>query len=93
MSIAPRSCEDSGESITAVLVKRGNGNLEAAIDILILNDLLERLQTLSPRQARVLEYFGGLDCKKAAQVLGVSAKTVKRHWKRARSWLRIQLAS
>ena len=68
---------------------------EQAIDILVLDDLLDRLHALSPRQARVVElrYFGGLDCEEAAQFLGVSSKTVKRDWKMARAWLRIQLAS
>ncbi len=66
-----------------------------AFDILVLNDLLDRLEALSPRQARVVElrYFGGLDCEEIAQLLGVSSKTVKRDWKMARSWLRIQLGS
>jgi RNA polymerase sigma factor (TIGR02999 family) len=66
-----------------------------SIDILALNDLLDQLEALSPRQARVVElrYFGGLDCEEAARLLSVSTKTVKRDWKMARSWLRIQLAS
>jgi len=66
-----------------------------AIDTLALNDLLDRLEALSPRQARVVElrYFGGLDCEEVAHLLKVSSKTVKRDWKMARSWLRIQLAS
>jgi len=65
-----------------------------SIDILALNDLLDQLEALSPRQARVVElrYFGGLDCEEAARLLSVSTKTVKRDWKMARSWLRIQLA-
>jgi RNA polymerase sigma factor (TIGR02999 family) len=65
-----------------------------SIDILALNDLLDKLEALSPRQARVVElrYFGGLDCEEAARLLSVSTKTVKRDWKMARSWLRIQLA-
>lgn len=68
---------------------------DQTIDILVLNELLDRLAKLSPRQARVVElrYFGGLDCDEAACLLNVSPKTVKRDWKMARSWLRIQLAS
>ncbi len=68
---------------------------DQAIDILVLDDLLNQLHALSPRQARVVElrYFGGLDCEEVAQYLGVSPKTVKRDWKMARAWLRIQLMS
>jgi RNA polymerase sigma factor (TIGR02999 family) len=58
-----------------------------------LERALTRLETLSPRQAQVVElrYFGGLTVEEAAQVLDVSPKTVKRDWSIARAWLRREL--
>jgi RNA polymerase sigma factor (TIGR02999 family) len=58
-----------------------------------LDQALERLAQLDPRQSQVVElrYFGGLTVEETAQVLGISAKTVKRDWSVARAWLRREL--
>jgi RNA polymerase sigma factor (TIGR02999 family) len=55
---------------------------------------LQDLARLNERQARVVElrYFGGLGIEEAAEVLGVSAMTVKRDWATARAWLYRELA-
>lgn len=73
-------------------------NLHAAVsntpvDLIDLNDLMERLSVLNPRHARVFElrHFGGLDVKETAQVLEVSEATVKNDWRFARAWLASQL--
>lgn len=60
-----------------------------AADLLDLDEALERLAVLSPRQARVVEcrFFGGLNMEETAEVLGVSASTVKNDWAVARAWL------
>jgi RNA polymerase sigma-70 factor (ECF subfamily) len=54
---------------------------------------LERLQTLDPRAAQVVElrYFGGLTEEESARALNISSTTVKRDWDFARSWLLSQL--
>jgi RNA polymerase sigma-70 factor (ECF subfamily) len=56
-------------------------------DMLALDEALSKLATLDPRAARVLELrlFGGLEENQVADVLGVSAITVKRDWKAARA--------
>lgn len=61
----------------------------AGADLLDLNDALERLARVSPRLARLVEYrfFGGLTYEEIADVTGVSERTVKRDWTRARTWL------
>jgi RNA polymerase sigma factor (TIGR02999 family) len=58
-----------------------------------LDRALDRLAELDPRQAQIVElrYFGGLTVEEAAEVLGVSAKTVKRDWSVARAFLRREL--
>lgn len=65
------------------------------VDIVALNDLMERLSQLNPRHARVFELrcFGGLDVRETAQVLDISEATVKNDWRFARAWLAAQLRS
>ncbi len=64
-------------------------------DVLLLEDALSRLEQADARAARVVElrFFGGLREQDVAEVLGVSAITVKRDWKVARAWLIDQLRS
>jgi RNA polymerase sigma factor (TIGR02999 family) len=63
-------------------------------DMLALDGALSKLATLDPRAAQVVElrFFGGLEEDEVAEVLGVSAITVKRDWKAARAWLAGQLS-
>lgn len=66
-----------------------------AADLIALNAALEKLQTLDPRQARVVElrFFGGLSVEETADELGVSRRTVEGDWTHARVWLRRELRS
>ena len=56
---------------------------------LAMDEALERLAALDPRQARVVEcrFFGGLTEAETAEALGVTARTVARDWVKARGWL------
>ena len=67
---------------------------EAAVDVLVLDDALQRLATLDQDQARIVElrYFGGLTIEDTAVALDVSPATIKREWAVARAWLRRELA-
>lgn len=67
---------------------------EAAVDILVLDRSMERLAQVDARQAKVVELrvFGGLTVEETAEVLSLSAATVKREWTVARLWLRRELA-
>ena len=60
-----------------------------AAELLDLDQALDRLAVLNPRQARVVEcrFFGGLTTEETADVLEVTARTVKRDWALARAWL------
>ena len=64
------------------------------VDVLSLDAALDRLATLDPDQARIVElrYFGGLTVEETAEAMGVSPATVKRHWTLARAWLKRELA-
>jgi RNA polymerase sigma factor (TIGR02999 family) len=67
---------------------------EPRADVIALDDALSSLATIDPRKSRVVElrFFGGLDIDETAEVLGVSAETVKRDWKLAKAWLRRELS-
>jgi RNA polymerase sigma factor (TIGR02999 family) len=62
---------------------------EAAKDLLAVDDALRQFETEEPLKARLvkLRYFAGFSLPEAAQALGISAATAKRHWVYARSWL------
>jgi RNA polymerase sigma factor (TIGR02999 family) len=63
------------------------------LDLLDLESALTELALLDPRQARVVElrFFAGLDVDQTAEVLELSARTVKREWQTARAWLQQRL--
>ena len=81
--------------------KRGGGAIKVELDeaaivsreqskaIVDLHEALERLVTLDPRKARVVElkYFGGLNHDEIAEVLKISTVTVRRDWTFAKTWL------
>ena len=64
-------------------------------EILAVDEVLARLSQLDPQQARVVEmrYFGGLSEEETAEAMGISARTVRREWVMAKSWLKSQLES
>ena len=65
-------------------------DLDARADeLLALDEALDRLARLEPRLARVVEcrFFSGLTEEETAEVLGVTARTVRRDWVKARGWL------
>lgn len=67
---------------------------DAAVDLLALDDALQRLVAFDPRKARLVElrYFAGLSIPEAAESLGVSQATVIRDWNVARRWLHRELS-
>ena len=86
--------------------KRGGGGAhkiqldEAALvadaeskEVIELHEALERLGELDSRKAQVVElkYFGGLKEDEIAEVLKVSARTVRREWRFAKAWLHNEL--
>jgi RNA polymerase sigma factor (TIGR02999 family) len=66
---------------------------DSEVDLLALDEALSRLDDLDSRQARIVElrYFSGLSIEETAEVLNISAATVKREWNMARTWLRAEL--
>ena len=64
-----------------------------SIDVLALDEALNRLARLDERQARIVElrYFAGLSVEETAEVTALSPATVKREWAMARAWLHAEL--
>lgn len=62
---------------------------ERASDLVALDEALARLAEIDPQKSRVVElrFFGGLSVEETAEVLGVSAPTIKRQWRMAKAWL------
>lgn len=57
--------------------------------ILLVSDAVERLADLNPRLARVVEcrFFAGFNETETADALGITDRTVRRDWLKARAWL------
>ena len=60
-----------------------------AIDILALDEALQKLERQDKRKAELvrLRFFVGLSEEEAAEVLGVSTRTVSREWRFVKAWL------
>jgi RNA polymerase sigma factor (TIGR02999 family) len=62
---------------------------QRADTLLALDEALALLDSIDERLARVIEcrFFGGLSEEETAEVLGVTARTVRRDWVKAKGWL------
>jgi len=81
--------------------KRGSRPIHFSIDdvqipiedradlIIVLNEVLKRLEQLDEKQAKLVEmkFFGGLNNQEIAEALDISERTVGREWQAARLWL------
>jgi RNA polymerase sigma factor (TIGR02999 family) len=67
---------------------------DRAIDLILLDDALERLASGDERAARIVElrFFGGLSLPQVARTLSLPLRTVERDWQWARAFLHAQLA-
>lgn len=66
---------------------------ERAAELIALDDALERLAALNPRLSQVVEcrFFGGMTEEETAAALGVTDRTVRRDWVKAKGWLHQEL--
>jgi RNA polymerase sigma factor (TIGR02999 family) len=64
------------------------------INLVALDDALQELSRLDPRQGRIVElrFFGGMSIEETSEFLGVSPATVKRDWTTALLWLNKQMS-
>jgi RNA polymerase sigma factor (TIGR02999 family) len=82
-----------GNRVRVPLYQVLDGFEEQGLDVIALNEALERLAQEHPRPAQVvdLRFFGGLSVPEVAATLAVSDTTVESDWRFARAWLRGQL--
>ena len=61
----------------------------ASFDVLELHEALEKLAIHNEDHARIVEmrFFSGMNLEEIGTVLGVTPRTLKRHWRLARAWL------
>ncbi|MDX2089107.1 MAG: ECF-type sigma factor [Kofleriaceae bacterium] len=90
-----RAAEKRGGARTHVTLddQAGGAGTDVA-DLLALDQILQRLAALSPRQARIVELrcFGGLTVDEVAALLEISVSLAEKEWRRARAWVRRELA-
>lgn len=82
--------------------KRGSGKGPASLDdlgdvaataedrdVVAINEALEALERLDPQLARIVEcrFFAGYSEEETGRVLGISDRTVRRHWVQAKAYL------
>ena len=84
-----RASKRGGAELTLSLDEALGIPADQDLDLVALDDALERLAKLSARQAKVVElrFFGGLSVEETAHVLDVSPATVKLDWSMAKAWL------
>lgn len=84
---------DGGVRTTLISLEPHSGSGDA-LDVLALNDVLERLAMLDARKARIVELrvFGGFEIGEIAGILDLSRNTVSRDWQFAKGWLACELA-
>lgn len=89
-----RAQKRSGKVERLTLEEDMIGSRGQDVEILALDQALERLAALDARQAKVVElrFFGGLSVEETAEALKTSEKTVRRDWQFAKAWLLDQLS-
>lgn len=70
------------------------GRQARLVDLLALNEALDRLKAFDPIASRIVElyFFGGLSFEEMALILDMSTRTIRRDWNVARAWLHNELA-
>jgi RNA polymerase sigma factor (TIGR02999 family) len=79
-----------GGTLRRVPLETADVAIEERAELLVaLDEALARLATVDVRQARVVEcrFFAGMTESETADALGMSVRTVKRDWTKARAWL------
>jgi RNA polymerase sigma factor (TIGR02999 family) len=84
---------DAGERVSLTLADVGQS--DQGLDLVMLDEALRRLDAVDPRLTSIVELrcFGGLKIEDIASQLGVSERTVKRDWQKARAFLTMFLGT
>ena len=90
-----RGRDKRGAGVSVISLDENAIAPQPAVDVVALDEALERLATVDPQQGRVVElrFFAGLSVEETAEALGVSPATVKRDWATAKLWLYNELTT
>jgi RNA polymerase sigma-70 factor, ECF subfamily len=89
-----RDSKKRGDGIRPIaLPEDGPAAPRKEVDLLALDESLQRLAEVDPESARVVEmrFFAGMEVEAIGEFLGVSERTVRRHWVYAKAWLSREL--
>ena len=90
-----RDAEKRGGSATHITLSdvAAAGEQPGIVDVLAVDDALQRLAQHDPEQVRIVElrFFAGLSVEETAHVLQRSPRTIKREWRLAKAWLHREL--
>ena len=88
-----RHASKRGTDASLVTFTESLGGATTGHELLALDEALDALARLSPRQAQMVEgrFFGGLEIPEIAELLGVSEATVLRDWRASKAWLAREL--
>jgi RNA polymerase sigma factor (TIGR02999 family) len=90
-----RSAEKRGGGASLLRLDEVDVPIDEQAGLLVdLDEVLTRLATVDPRMAKIVElrFFGGLTEVETAETLGLSDRTVRREWLKAKAWLHCELS-
>ncbi|MBL8753150.1 MAG: sigma-70 family RNA polymerase sigma factor [Planctomycetes bacterium] len=92
--VRARKSQKRGGDLARVELDHVAGVYDArAVDLLVIDDAMQRLTDLDPELAQIVElrFFAGLQMQEVADVMGASLSTVERGWRTASAFLRAEL--
>lgn len=86
---ARRNARRGGSAVRITLDENVAASPGESVDLLALDEVLDRLDAIDARKRSIVElrFFSGLSVEETAEVLGLSAVTIKREWLKAKAWL------
>jgi len=94
-AVARKRLKRGGGQYKVSVEEAGAWPNEPEVDLIVLNDALNELAAIDPRQSQIVElrFFGGLSVEETAEALTLSTATVKREWRLAKAWLHSRIKS
>jgi len=91
---AKRAAKRAGHAVQLTVDNMATPGGIDVLDLVALDDALNKLNELSERQARIVElkFFGGLTHDEIALIQGVTTRTIEKEWRRIKAWLSRELS-
>jgi RNA polymerase sigma factor (TIGR02999 family) len=88
-----KAAKRGGDPVLVTFDEAGLRESASVEEVIALDEMLRELETLNPRQARLVELrcFGGLTLREIADELEISESAVDREWRGAKAWLSLRL--